>query len=71
MMINIMAGNTTLNSFVRKKSERETTRAGRDEDLIGPILTKGSTEELTAASTPRAAVQTAPRRGWKTAVLPT
>ena len=62
-------GSRALNRAVTE-SEGSLKNAGRNWDLINPILTKGSTEELTAASTPRAAVHTALRRGWKTAVLP-
>jgi hypothetical protein len=51
----MIIGNTTLRSV----SKQDVKLAGRVESLIIPILTKGSTEELTAAPTPRAAVQTA------------
>jgi len=56
-------GNRTLNSADRN--------AGRDKNLINPILTKREHREGNGSLHPRAAVQTALRRGWKTAVLPT
>src|SRR5208337_2364998 len=68
---NMTTGNKTLNSVVSIRSKGSVDGAGREWNLINPILAKGDTEKLTAASTPRAAVQTALRRGWKTAVLPT
>src|SRR5271157_2764747 len=68
---NMTTGNRTLKSVVSKRRAGNADGAGRERNLISPILAKGGTEELTAASTPRAAVQTALRRGWKTAVLPT
>jgi hypothetical protein len=67
MTDNMMNGNSKLNSADRDR-KGNVGSAGREGNLINPILTKrelrkGSTKNLTAAPTPRAAVHTTLQRG--------
>src|ERR1017187_7279466 len=67
---NMMRGIRTLNSADRG-SEGNGRNAGRDKNLINPILTKREHREGNGSLHPQSRRANGPSEGWKTAVLPT
>jgi hypothetical protein len=65
-----MIGNRTLSRAARERSKGNVKRAGRDRDLINPILTKREHKKINGSFHPQSHRANGLSEGWKTAVLP-